>query len=149
MNLLPASYADSLPGVHFSPSLWTDNDPNITLLYNNATHVTAYIEDFYQQNSAIETSAAYNIVLKFNATTYPDSLFWSFASSGYLENLPPDTPEMMAVGNGTLTPVGGVNQQLMQWFGGMKRKRLGIVMLDYFGTPGDLVGTFLSLASER
>ena len=157
MDQLPASYGDSLPGVHFSPALWTDDDPDITLVYNAATNATAYIEDYYETDSATGTSAAYNIGLKYNATTahlikaatqYPDSLFWSFASSEYDTNIPVDTPRIMALGNGTeLTPLGGVNQQLVPFFGTMKGKRLGIVMFDFFDTPGDLVSTFLSLTS--
>ena len=153
---LPASYSN-IPGVHFSPTLWTDDDPDITLVYNNATNATAYIEDFYETDSAIGTSAAFNIGLKYNATTahlikaasatYKDSLFWSFASSEYDANVPIDTPKIMALGNGTLyTPLGGVNQQLIPFFKSMQGKRLGIVMFDFFDTPGNLVQTFLDVA---
>ena len=157
MDQLPASYSD-LPGVHFSPANWTDDDPDITLIYDTATNATAYIEDFYETDSAIGTSAAYNIGLKYNATTahlikaasnasvYRDSLFWSFASSEYDTNVPIDTPKIMAVGNGTYTPLGGVNQQLVPFFKKMKGKRLGIVMFDFFDTPGNLVESFLKIA---
>ena len=31
LDQLPASYTDNLPGLHFSPSQWTDNSPYITL----------------------------------------------------------------------------------------------------------------------
>jgi 1-phosphatidylinositol phosphodiesterase len=157
LDQLPASYSDALPGVHFSPSLWTDDDPNITLVYNTAKNLTAYIEDFYETDSAIGTSAAYNIDLKYNATTahlikaatsYPDSLFWSFASSEYDINFPIDTPQIMALGNGTVyTPLGGVNQRLIPFFETMKGKRLGIVMFDFFDQPSNLVSTLLSLLS--
>jgi 1-phosphatidylinositol phosphodiesterase len=152
---LPASYSSALPGIHFSPALWTDNDPDITLVYNTAENLTAYIEDFYETDSGFGTSAAYNIALKYNATTahlikaatlYPDSLFWSFASSEYDINL--DTPRIMALGNGTeYTPLGGVNQRLIPFFETMKGKRLGIVMFDFFDTPSNLVSTFLSIMS--
>lgn len=155
-DLLPASYTAALPGCHFSPSLWTDNDPNITLVYNPATNATAYIEDFYSTNLAVGTSAAENIAAKFNAvqahlnmaaTEYPDSLFWGFASSENDGNVPIDTPEIMAVGNGTeLTPLGGVNQQLIPFFQKMKGKRLGIVMFDYFDVPSNLIDTFLAVS---
>nr|POE75791.1 hypothetical protein CFP56_67810 [Quercus suber] len=81
------------------------------------------------------------------ATSHPDGLFWSFASStnilGYM------TPDLQAVGNGTDTPKGGVNQQLLPVFENMKGKRLGIVMFDFYETPMDLVPTFLSLLPPR
>jgi 1-phosphatidylinositol phosphodiesterase len=155
LDQLPSNYGDALPGVHFSTSLWTDNSPDITLPYDDATNATAYIEDFYEMDSAIGTAAPYNIGLKYNATTahlkraatmYPDSLFWSFASSEYDANIPIDTPKIMAVGNGTeYTPLGGVNQQLVPFFETMKGKRLGIVMFDFYDTPGNLVESFLSV----
>lgn len=123
---LPASYTAALPGCHFSPNSWTDNDPNITLVYNTDTQATAYIEDYYSMNLPVGTSAVENIAEKFNAvtahltmaaTTHPDSLFWSFASSENDANIPIDTPEIQAIGNGTeYTPKGGVNQQLIPFF---------------------------------
>jgi 1-phosphatidylinositol phosphodiesterase len=152
---LPASYTDAIPGLHFSPSLWTDDDPDITLVYNTEKNLTVYIEDYYETDSAIGTTAAYNIGLKYNATTahlikaatqYPDSLFWTFASSEYNLNVPADTPKIMALGNGTeLTPLGGVNQQLVTFLQQQKGKRLGILMFDFFDTPSNLVQTFLDL----
>jgi 1-phosphatidylinositol phosphodiesterase len=154
MDQLPASFSD-LPGVHFSPALWTDDSPDITLVYNTAENLTAYIEDFYETDSAIGSSAEFNIQLKYNATVahlnkaatqFPDSLFWSFASSEYDINVPIDTPEIMAIGNGTeFTPLGGVNQRLASYFKTLKGKRLGIVMFDYFDVPSDLVDTFLAI----
>jgi len=59
---------------------------------------------------------------------------------------PPETPRIMALGNGTeLTPLGGVNQQLVPFLKGLEGKRVGIVMFDFFGTPGDLAQTLLNL----
>ncbi|KIM97164.1 hypothetical protein OIDMADRAFT_203881 [Oidiodendron maius Zn] len=148
--------APALPGCHFSPSQWIDNDPNITLVYNLATNATAYIEDYYSINLGLGTSAAENIAAKYDAVTahlnmaatqYPNSLFWSFASSENDVNVPIDTPEIMAVGNGTdLTPLGGVNQQLVPFFQGMTGKRLGIVMFDYFDVPSNLIDAFLAVS---
>jgi 1-phosphatidylinositol phosphodiesterase len=154
LNQLPSSYSDALPGIHFSPSLWTDDSADIELVYNAEKNLTAYIEDYYQPRSPVGMGAAYNIELKLNATTqhllkassmYPNSLFWSFASSGYDTDSPPETPRIMALGNGTATPDGGVNQQLATWLKGMKGKRVGIVMFDFFDTPGELVQTLLDL----
>lgn len=64
------------------------------------------------------------------ANTHADSLFWTFCSSTNIPNSPPDTPVIQALGNGTLTPSGGVNQQLVPFLKGLHGKRLGIVMFD-------------------
>jgi 1-phosphatidylinositol phosphodiesterase len=146
---------DALPGLHLPPSLWIDNDPDITLVYNTKKNLTAYIEDYYGLDSPIGSGAALNIQWKFNATTahltkaatqYPDSLFWSFASSEYDTDSPPETPEIMAVGNGTeYTPLGGVNQRLVPFLQSMKGKRVGIVMFDFYETPSNLVQTLLDI----
>lgn len=63
-DLLPAYYTDALPGVHFSPTNWTDNSPNITLVYNSTTGGTAYIEDYYQPLTPSNSSYAENIQWK-------------------------------------------------------------------------------------
>lgn len=153
MNDLPASYSDALPGLHFSPDLWTDNGKDIALLYNSKRSLTAYIEDYYDIGAPIGSGAALNIQWKYNATTahlkkaatqYPDSLFWTFASSAHSADVPPETPETMAIGNGTAeTPFHGVNHLLVPFLQEMKGKRLGIVMLDFFETPRNLVQMLL------
>ncbi|KAH8657551.1 PLC-like phosphodiesterase [Tricladium varicosporioides] len=155
MDRLPPSYEASLPGLHFSPSLWPDNGPNITLIYNTSTNATAYIEDFYEPSELGKgSSASANIQLKYDATTahilqattqHLDSLFWTWASSEYVTNIPADTPRIMATGNGTLTPDGGVNQRLLPFLKSLNGKRMGFVMFDFFDTPGNLVETFLGL----
>jgi 1-phosphatidylinositol phosphodiesterase len=48
LDQLPESYSAALPGVYFPASQWTDNDPDITLVYNTAKNLTAYIEDHYE-----------------------------------------------------------------------------------------------------
>jgi 1-phosphatidylinositol phosphodiesterase len=160
LSNLPANYAAALPGLHFSPANWADNDPNITLVYNNAAPNgagTAYIEDYYEIGVPFGSPASLAIQWKYNATTahlnmaassqYQNSLFWTFASSEYDLNLPPDTPRIMAVGNGTaFTPTGGVNQQLLPFIQGFEKgTRLGIVMFDFFETPAGLVDALLAL----
>lgn len=155
MEQLPQSYADAMPGLYFSPDLWTDNDPAITLVHNSQENLTAYIEGFYSINSPIGSGAALNIQWKYNATTanilkatteYPDSLFWSFASSEYDVDTPIETPQIMALGNGTeYTPLGGVNQRLIPFLQSQAGKRVGIIMFDFFDQPSDLVNTLLSL----
>lgn len=155
LDALPDSYTEALPGIHFSPRKWTVNAPNIELVYNPTENSIAYIEDFYETSAGQGTSAALNIQWKYNATTAhltkaatqaPDSLFWTFASSEYNANIPPDFPRIMALGNGTeLTLKGGVNHQLASFLKQQRGKRMGIVMLDFFDEPDDLVDTILSL----
>ncbi|KKK20703.1 hypothetical protein P175DRAFT_0498773 [Aspergillus ochraceoroseus IBT 24754] len=155
LDQLPASYTDALPGLHFSPSLWTDNGLDIALVYNTEKNLTAYIEDYYQPLTPMGSSAAENIRWKYNATTahltkaattHPNSLFWTWASSENTDNVPQVWPSIMAVGNGTAyTPDGGVNQQLVPFLKQHKGKRMGIVMFDFFEQPSDLIDTFLSL----
>ncbi|CAI7664027.1 unnamed protein product [Penicillium manginii] len=129
LDQLDASYTEALPGLHFSPSLWTDNSPDISLVYNSKKNLTAFIEDYYQPLTPTGSSAVENIRWKFNATKRhllkaatgnEDSLFWSFAS-------------------------GGVNHQLVSFLEQSKGKRLGIVMFDFFEQPSELIDTFLTL----
>ena len=158
LDLLPSTYEDNLPGLHFSPQNWTDDGSNTTLIYNTTSGATAYIEDYYYPSTINGSSAEENIRWKLNATiahlhraasgleVYKDSLFWGFASSTKTDNVPHLTPETLALGNGTdLTPKGGVNQQLVPVLQGMKGKRLGILMLDFFEEPEELLPTFLAL----
>ncbi|KUJ08950.1 PLC-like phosphodiesterase [Mollisia scopiformis] len=154
LSALPSSYSDSIQGIYFSADQWIDNDPDITLIYNAAQNLTAYIEDFYEPGQPYGQGAAYNIERKYNATTthiikattqYPDSLFWTFASSENDSDNPIETPEIMALGNGTDTPLGGVNQRLIPFFKEQEGKRVGIVMFDFFDQPGDLVQSFLDI----
>jgi 1-phosphatidylinositol phosphodiesterase len=155
LDKIPSSYEDALPGIQFSPSLWFDNDPNIALTYNTAKNLTVYIEDFYETGGPIGSSAAFNIDLKYNATVahldkavsqYPDSLFWTWASGQWNSNVPADYPRIMALGNGTeLTPLGGVNQRLVPYLKSLRGMRVGIVMFDFFDTPGELVETLLGI----
>nr|OQO08706.1 hypothetical protein B0A51_17345 [Rachicladosporium sp. CCFEE 5018] len=153
LDKLPASYTAELPGLHFSPSAWTDNVPDITLVYDTATNGTAYIEDYYSPNTAVNSTAELNIRYKLNATVahleyaagdaHPDDLFWTFASSTNIAHLPPITPTIQALGDGVVTP--GVNQQLVPFLKTMQGKRLGIVMFDFYEEPAELLPLFLGL----
>ncbi|KAJ5675181.1 uncharacterized protein N7477_005115 [Penicillium maclennaniae] len=136
LDQLADSYTTSMPGLHFTPSLWTDNDPTIVLTYNEKKNLTAYIEDFYQPTTPAGSNATENIQW---------NLFWTWASSENTDNVPPVWPRIMAIGNGTLTPQGGVNQRLVSFLKQQKGKRIGIVMFDYFDVPSDLIDEFLSL----
>ncbi|KAJ5999809.1 hypothetical protein N7481_000218 [Penicillium waksmanii] len=155
LDQLDPSYTKALPGLHFSPSLWTDNSPDISLVYNSKMNMTAFIEDYYQPLTPAGSSAVENIKWKFNATKghllkattgLEDSLFWTFASGTNTANTPPDWPRIIATGNGSdLTPEGGVNHQLVPFLKQSKGKRLGIVMFDFFEQPSELIDAFLAL----
>lgn len=165
LDKLPSEYSDSLHGIYFPSNQWSDNGKDIALTYNSALNLTAYIEDFYEPGTPYGRGAAYNIERKYNATTehllkaigtgsgsgsktgYEDSLFWSFASSENDADVPIETPMIMALGNGTETPEGGVNQRLVGFFEGLRGsgKRVGVVMFDFFDVPGELVPAFLAI----
>lgn len=76
-----------------------------------------------------------------------DDLFWTFASSTKLPNIPPITPAMQALGNtsGATPGQGGVNHQLVPILREMQGQRLGIVMFDFYEEPGELLDVFLGL----
>ncbi|KAI7260083.1 hypothetical protein KC345_g10145, partial [Hortaea werneckii] len=84
-----------------------------------------------------------------NAKPHPhdDDLFWTFASSTKLPNIPPITPAMQALGNGSsATPgQGGVNHRLVPILREMRGQRLGIVMFDFYEEPSELLDVYLGL----
>ena len=78
------------------------------------------------------------------------NLFWTFASSTKLPNTPPITPAMQALGNGSgVTPLGGVNHQLVPILREMRGQRLGIVMFDFYEEPAELLDLFLGLLAPE
>lgn len=156
MDQVAPGYEAALPGLHMSPALWTDDDANITLVYNAARNLTAYIEDYYEPDNLVEQSAAVNIAAKYNATTahllmaasplHRDSLFISFASAEHTANDPVVTPQTMALGFGNeSTPLGGVNQQLLAFLPRLRGQRVGIVVLDFWDQPSGLVEAIVNL----
>lgn len=154
---LPPGYdADRLPGLHLAPGRWPDNSADFGLVYNDARNSTAYIEDYYEPaDLPIGLNASVNIARKLNATAahlakaatmFRDSLFITFSSGEHNDNVPPIFPEIMALGNGTDdTPLGGVNEQLVGILGEMEGNRVGIVVLDYWNNPSNLVDVILGL----
>ena len=152
---LDPSYEASLPGLHFPPSLWTDNGASIDLTYNSKLDLAAHIEDLYIPGAS---AAEANIQIKYNATITnllramndektKDDLFWSFSSGGSTKNIPPETPEITALGNGTDTPSGGVNRMLLEFLSKYKGTgaRMGIIMFDFYELPDGLVEAFLDV----
>jgi 1-phosphatidylinositol phosphodiesterase len=157
LDKLPPAYGEALPGIHLSPSQWPDNSPDFELVYNPAKNLAAYIEDYYEPNDlAPGLNASVNIAKKFEAVEAhlrkatgqeeTDSLFITFASAEHNDNVPPVFPEIMALGNGTKnTPDGGVNHRLISLLKELKGKRLGVVVVDYWDEPGELVDAILGL----
>ncbi|KAK7035749.1 PLC-like phosphodiesterase [Favolaschia claudopus] len=150
-NFLPASESKRI-GIQLPPNAWTDNSPSIEIVYNNAKQQKAFIEDYYEIGLPIGAGVAENVQWKFNATTAhlhnattinPDQLYITFASSEHDEDVPPETPRVMALGNGTATP--GVNQKLLPWLQARKGKRFGIIMLDFFEVVPGLVEAAIGL----
>ncbi|KAH8668326.1 PLC-like phosphodiesterase [Xylariales sp. PMI_506] len=171
LDQLPASYNAALPGLHLSPSLWTDDGADIAIVYNTTTNATAYVEDYYEPDDVATTAnASVNIAAKVDAVLAhldkaaasspfgygnstgsssggdPAPLFITFASAEHVASTPPVWPEIMAIGNGSaLTPLGGVNQQLLAKLPSYKGKRLGIVVLDFWDEPAGLIDAILDL----
>lgn len=160
LDQLPAGYEDVLPGLHLSPSLWTDDGSNIALTYNTASNLTAYIEDYYEQDDLGNNSTVpANIAAKVKATTahlematsrnssYADSLFITFASAEHVTTTPVAvTPEVMAVGADNLTtPLGGVNQQILPVLESYRGERMGVVVVDFWDQPVDLMSRIIGV----
>ncbi|KAI1378201.1 PLC-like phosphodiesterase [Hypoxylon crocopeplum] len=151
------AYEDALPGLHLSPAQWPDNEPDgFALVYNETTNATAFVEDYYEPvGLAANSSVPENVAAKVDAVRThlrkaaagdADGLFITFASGEHNVNDPPVFPETMALGNGTeVTPDGGVNHQLASILRGMCGSRLGVVVLDFFDEPMDLVGLILGI----
>ncbi|KAI1644551.1 PLC-like phosphodiesterase [Daldinia loculata] len=149
---------ETLPGLHLGPGQWPDNDPKgFELVYNKTSNETAYVEDYYEPSDlGANSTVAENIQAKMGAVKAhlekaaaatgdgADSLFITFASGENDVNVPHVFPQTMALGNGTeVTPDGGVNHQLVKLLEEMRGSRLGVVVLDFFDEPDELVGLVL------
>ncbi|KAI1658226.1 PLC-like phosphodiesterase [Daldinia decipiens] len=151
-----------LPGLHLGPGQWPDNDrKGFELVYNSTSNETAYVEDYYEPSDlGANSTVAENIQAKMGAVKAhlekaaggavgtngdgADSLFITFASGENDANVPHVFPQTMALGNGTeVTPDGGVNHQLVKLLREMRGSRLGVVVLDFFDEPAELVGLVL------
>lgn len=161
LDELPEEYEAALPGLHLSSSLWVDNSKASSLMYNTAMNLTAYIEDYYEPDDLGDTStAAENIAAKVNATVshlelaisdtpgYDGSLLITFASAEHVTAVPVAvTPQVMALGDGdsSSTPLGGVNQQIVPVIKSLEGRRLGIVVVDFWDEPRDMIESILGL----
>ncbi|OCK73513.1 hypothetical protein K432DRAFT_387357 [Lepidopterella palustris CBS 459.81] len=154
LDQLNSTYEAALPGLSFPPSAWLDDNRDFSITYNPSHNLSAYIEDYYEPDDVpAGLGAATNIAAKLNATAAhlqkaasgvaPDGLFITFSSAERDADEPAVYPKIMALGNGTDVP--GVNQQLVPVIQGLKGKRLGVVVLDFFEMPGTLVPAILGI----
>lgn len=100
-EFLPSSESKRI-GIQLPPEAWTDNTPNIEIVYNTATNQIAFIEDYYEMDGLpVGSGYAENIQWKFNATSAhlenatmfnPDQLYITFASAEHDADTPPETP---------------------------------------------------------
>lgn len=154
LDELPGAYEDALPGLHLSPGVWADDGRDIALTYNTAQNLAAYVEDYYEPDELGDSStAAANIAAKVSATAAHlqtaasnssdsvDGLFITFASAEHVSTVPAAvTPQIMALGtDNSTTPAGGVNQQIMPVLKALDGQRLGIVVVDFWSQPSNLV----------
>ncbi|KAF9044279.1 PLC-like phosphodiesterase [Panaeolus papilionaceus] len=153
-RLLPPTLTNRI-GIPLDPDHWTVNGKATELVYNVAKNQIAYIEDFYAINTVTAGSGqkAY-IDAKFEAVTahltnatrnnlHPDQLYISFTSAAFIDDTPPMTPHIFAVGNGT--DVLGMNQRLIPWLQARKGQRFGIMMLDFYNAVPGLVEAVIGL----
>ena len=132
-------------------------------------NLSAQIEDYYEPNDLPDGStAAENVDAKIEAVEgnlrlaaarggdrkEGERLFITFTSAENNANRPAVTPNIMALGNGTvLTPDGGVNGRLVrEVFPTLRGKVLGVLVIDFWdelslegGEEGDVVGAFLDM----
>ncbi|KAI0412324.1 PLC-like phosphodiesterase [Xylaria grammica] len=153
LDMLPPEFEQAMPGLHMAPGKWIDNSRAFELVYNDTAASwgggagTAFIEDFYHPDDY--TTVKENVDAKFEAvashlqraaTENFDSLFVTFTSGTHVEVDPPVYPDVMALGSGEEL---GINHRVLDLLGGMKGKRLGVVVMDFFEEPSGLIDLLL------
>ncbi|KAF8877946.1 PLC-like phosphodiesterase [Gymnopilus junonius] len=154
-SLLPPGLNKRI-GIPLDPAHWTDNAKIIQLIYNVAKDQVAFIEDFYAINRELPLGsgatayidAKYNAVVAHltNATLpnlNPNQLYISFSSAAFIQDSPPMTPKIFALGNGT--ELLGMNQRLLPWLRARKGQRFGIIMFDFYDAVPGLVEAAIGL----
>ncbi|KNZ75847.1 1-phosphatidylinositol phosphodiesterase [Termitomyces sp. J132] len=151
-SLLPPTSTNRI-GIWLDAAHWTDNGKIIEIVYNAPENQIAFIEDYYFMDElSADAGTEPNIDLKFNTTVAHlinatmfnmDQLYISFASASHDDAVPPVTPKVMALGNGTDVP--GVNQKLLPWLRERKGQRFGIIMLDFYDAVPGLVEAVIGL----
>ncbi|KAI1263953.1 PLC-like phosphodiesterase [Xylariaceae sp. FL1019] len=148
LDELPREVEGSMPGLHMSPEKWWVNGKEFKLVYNESSNGTAFIEDYFypwghktiEDNVEAKFAAVQSHLFK--ASTGPeDGLFVTFTSGTHVGVDPPVYPETMALGGDG--DEGGVNLRLAGLLGRLQGARLGIVVLDFWEEPEDLVDLVL------
>ncbi|KAI1820981.1 PLC-like phosphodiesterase [Xylaria intraflava] len=175
LDKLPPACEAALPGLHLSPGKWADNSRAFELVYNPADGAAAFIEDYYYPagHDSVEGNvrAKFEAVAAHLAKAASggfESLFVTFSSGTHVDALPPVYPEVMALGTGDRDEDGdekgkrkgkgkgkgwkgkkkgiaGVNARLLELLLVLRGRRLGVVVMDFFEEPGDLVGALLGI----
>jgi len=126
---------------------WADNNADFSIVYTPGA--SAYIEDLYQLNGdAVDISPQTKVQEKFDAITTHltnangisniTQVFITFASgfgSGVGDIL---SPRVLAEGNSTIS-LEGINARMDAWLSHPHKKRLGIILYDFFQSRPDLV----------
>jgi 1-phosphatidylinositol phosphodiesterase len=157
LDKLPRKAETALPGIHLPSSLWPDNARSFQMVYNDKKGLIADIEDYYEPDVPPGSNTSLAIAEKVDAVKEHldeaieaghwrgDELFITFTSARRTESEPLVWPEAMALGDGKRTPYGGVNAQLVRYLGPRRGKRLGIVVLDFWDEPDNLVRDIIGL----
>ncbi|KAI2638267.1 PLC-like phosphodiesterase [Xylaria nigripes] len=149
LNDLPAEEA-ALPGLHLSPGKWVDNSRGFELVYDARSGARAFIEDYYYPSE--HDSVEGNIEAKFEAVREHlekaargdrGDLYVTFSSGTHVDAVPPVYPDVMALGRGVRHGVRGVNYRLLELLGRDRGERFGVLVMDFWEEPGDLVGVLL------
>ncbi|KAK4192025.1 PLC-like phosphodiesterase [Podospora australis] len=146
-----------IPGVHLSPKRWVDNskvpfrieigDPRLGS-YVSVSDYHHLIEHFFKDaNHHIDKKIAVveNHLNQARDMPFGDGLFITFASAEHYNNVPRLNPKTIAWGDDgkEKTFKGGVNQHLIRSLRRKRGERVGIVVVDFWDGPGDVVGAIL------
>ncbi|KAJ7244948.1 PLC-like phosphodiesterase [Mycena rebaudengoi] len=146
-------------GIHLGADQWIHNGGDTRLTYNQEPKRVAYIQDTFRPlvppNSGAEANISFKIELLTRHLTKAseglsvpgyentqEELYISFASATANADDIPVTPNIIALGNSVAT---GINECLLPWLKTNKGKRLGIILLDFYNTPYELVQAVIGL----
>ncbi|KAJ7244940.1 PLC-like phosphodiesterase, partial [Mycena rebaudengoi] len=137
-------------GIHLGVDQWIHNGGDTRLTYSQEPKRVAYIQDTFRPlvppNSGAEANISFKIELEgLSVPGYEDTqeeLYTSFASATANADDVPVTPNIIALGNSFAT---GINEHLLPWLKTNKGKRLGIILLDFYNAPYELVQAVIGL----
>ncbi|KAJ6608105.1 PLC-like phosphodiesterase [Mycena sp. CBHHK59/15] len=147
-------------GIHLDAEQWTVNGGDIRLVYHKEPRRIAYIQDTFRPLVPANSGAEANIAFKFEAVTRhltnamdvpaprdhetDEALYITFASGAANADKAPITPNIVAMGDSS-SSTEGVNARLLSLVRSNKGKRLGVIMLDFYDTPPELVEAVIGI----